>query len=43
MRDYELRRGHWKNIDGEKLLQFNDTNGDRLIYYTSAFSQVGMP
>ena len=20
MRDYELRRGHWKNIDGEKLL-----------------------
>lgn len=20
MRDYELRRGHWKHIDGEKLL-----------------------
>lgn len=20
MRDYELRRGHWKNIDGERLL-----------------------
>lgn len=20
MRDYELRRGHWKNIEGEKLL-----------------------
>ena len=20
MRDYELKRGHWKNIDGEKLL-----------------------
>ena len=19
MREYELRRGHWKNIDGEKL------------------------
>ncbi|MHB8604753.1 MAG: DUF5611 family protein [Thermoplasmatota archaeon] len=20
MRDYELRRGHWKNVEGEKLL-----------------------
>lgn len=29
MRDYELRRGHWKNIDGDKLLHLmQDVFGD---------------
>lgn len=37
MRDYELRRGHWKNIDGEKLLHlmqdiFGETSKDGAGY-----------
>ena len=45
MRDYELRRGHWKNIDGEKLLHlmqdvFSDGRKDGSGFVVENFGAI---
>lgn len=45
MRDYELRRGHWKNIDGEKLLHlmqdvFSDGRKEGKGYVVENFGAI---
>jgi hypothetical protein len=45
MRDYELRRGHWKNIDGEKLLHlmqdvFSDGHKEGKGYVVENFGAI---
>lgn len=45
MRDYELRRGHWKNIDGEKLLHlmqdvFGETGTVGNVYVVENYGAI---
>lgn len=45
MRDYELRRGHWKTIDGEKLLHllqdvFGETKKEGNGYVVEGFGAL---
>jgi hypothetical protein len=45
MRDYELRRGHWKNIDGEKLLHlmqdvFGETRKEGAGYQVDSYGAI---